>query len=97
MDRVLWNGNLLDGANNLIDYTGEVSINPAVDTIQEFNVMTGVMPAEYGFTGGGIINMATKSGLQFTARERLRILAQRRLGCARLLLISRSQNPRVAL
>lgn len=56
------NGNLLDGANNLIDYTGEISINPAVDTIQEFNVMTGVMPAEYGFTGGGIINMATKSG-----------------------------------
>lgn len=56
------NGNLLDGANNLQTYYGEISINPDVDAIQEFNVETGVLPAEDGFTLGGLINMTTRSG-----------------------------------
>ncbi len=35
------NGNLLDGANNLQSYTGELSINPTVDAIQEFKRVIG--------------------------------------------------------
>ena len=56
------NGILLDGANNVQTYLGEVSINPAVDAIQEFKVQSGTMPAEFGFTAGGIINLVTRSG-----------------------------------
>lgn len=56
------NANLLDGANNLQTYTGELSINPAVDAVQEFKVLSGTLPAEYGFTSGGVVNMGTRSG-----------------------------------
>jgi hypothetical protein len=56
------NGMLLDGGNNIQAYIGEVNINPAVDAVEEFKVQSGSMSAEYGFTGGGIINVVTKSG-----------------------------------
>ncbi|MBI1790715.1 MAG: carboxypeptidase regulatory-like domain-containing protein [Acidobacteria bacterium] len=56
------NGLLLDGGNNIQAYIGEVNINPAVDAVEEFKVQSGSMSAEYGFTGGGIINVVTKSG-----------------------------------
>ena len=53
---------LADGANN----TG-VSLSRAVvtfspETVQEFTVQSSVYSAEYGTTGGGIINATTKSG-----------------------------------
>ncbi|MBI2685512.1 MAG: TonB-dependent receptor [Acidobacteria bacterium] len=56
------NAQSLDGGNNIQSYIGEVAINPAVDAVEEFKVQTGVMSAEYGFTGGGVINMVTKAG-----------------------------------
>ena len=56
------NAQSLDGGNNIQSYVGEVAINPAVDAVEEFKVQTGVMSAEYGFTGGGVINMVTKAG-----------------------------------
>ncbi len=69
------NGQVLDGGNNIQTYLGEVNMNPAVDAIQEFKVQYNTMSAEYGFTAGGIINLATKSGtnrLHGTAYEFLR-------------------------
>lgn len=56
------NGQLLDGGNNIQSYIGEVAINPGVDSVEEFKVQSGSMSAEFGFTGGGVINMVTKSG-----------------------------------
>jgi hypothetical protein len=56
------NGQLLDGGNNIQSYIGEVAINPGVDAVEEFKVQSGAMSAEYGFTGGGVINMVTRSG-----------------------------------
>ncbi|MGH9675341.1 MAG: hypothetical protein ACRD44_19390, partial [Bryobacteraceae bacterium] len=56
------NGMLLDGGNNIQAYIGEVNISPAVDAVEEFKVQSGSMSAEFGFTGGGIINVVTKSG-----------------------------------
>jgi hypothetical protein len=56
------NAQLLDGANNIQSYIGEVAINPGVDSVEEFKVQSGAMSAEYGFTAGGAINMVTKSG-----------------------------------
>ncbi len=56
------NGQLLDGGNNIQSYIGEVAINPGVDSVEEFKVQSGAMSAEFGFTGGGVINMVTRSG-----------------------------------
>ena len=56
------NGQLLDGGNNIQSYIGEVAINPGVDSVEEFKVQSGALSAEFGFTGGGIINMVTRSG-----------------------------------
>ena len=56
------NNNQLDGGANVQTYTGELALNPATDAISEFSVRFGAMPAEYGFTAGGIVNMATRSG-----------------------------------
>lgn len=56
------NGQLLDGGNNIQSYIGEVAINPGVDAVEEFKVQSGAMSAEFGFTGGGVINMVTRSG-----------------------------------
>ena len=56
------NGNVLDGGNNIQTYIGEVSINPAVDAVEEFKVQSGTQSAEFGFTAGGVINLVTKAG-----------------------------------
>ena len=56
------NANYLDGENNLNLFSGEIAINPAVDAIQEFKVQSGYMPADVGFTAGGVITLASKSG-----------------------------------
>ena len=56
------NAQSLDGGNNIQSYIGEVAISPAVDAVEEFKVQSGAMSAEFGFTGGGVINMVTKSG-----------------------------------
>ncbi len=56
------NGQVLDGGNNIQTYLGEVNMNPAVDAVQEFKVQTNTMSAEFGFTAGGVVNLATKSG-----------------------------------
>lgn len=52
----------IDGTANNSPRYGDTSINPLVDTIQEFKVQSGVMSAEYGYTLGGVVNMVTKSG-----------------------------------
>jgi hypothetical protein len=53
----------LDGASN----NGQMGSNniaavPIVDAVQEFNVMTNMYNAEYGHTGGGVLNVVLKSG-----------------------------------
>jgi Carboxypeptidase regulatory-like domain len=52
----------IDGTANNSPRYGDTSINPLVDTIQEFKVQSAVMSAEYGYTLGGVVNLVTKSG-----------------------------------
>jgi hypothetical protein len=47
---------------NLQNYLGEVAINVKSDSVQEFRIMTGVIPAQFGYTSGGVINVITRSG-----------------------------------
>jgi outer membrane receptor protein involved in Fe transport len=56
------NSYILDGQSNLSTTTGEIAVNPNVDSIQEFKVQSGVFSAQYGFTLGGVVNLASRSG-----------------------------------
>ena len=56
------NNNLLDGVSNLQNYLGEVAINVKADSVQEFRILSGVIPAQFGYTSGGVINVITRSG-----------------------------------
>ncbi len=53
---------LLDGAANTIGDFNGVVILPPPDAVQEFRVETNAFSAEFGRTGGGAVNIVTKSG-----------------------------------
>ena len=66
---------LLDGTSNTVTGHGQLAMTPSVDAIQEFKVETSNYSAEFGRSGGGIINIVTKSGtneLRGTVYEFLR-------------------------
>jgi hypothetical protein len=56
------NNLLVDGMVAQNSYYPDLNANLGVDAVQEFKVQSGSMSAEYGFTLGGVINMATKGG-----------------------------------
>lgn len=53
---------MADGTNNTGISLGRTMVSFSPETVQEFTVQTTVYSAEYGTTGGGIINATTKSG-----------------------------------
>jgi outer membrane receptor protein involved in Fe transport len=53
---------LLDGVSNTVGDFNGVAVNPPPDSVREFKVLSGVYSAEYGRSGGGVVNMVTKAG-----------------------------------
>src|SRR5437667_10342871 len=53
---------MADGANNTGVSLARTMVSFTPETVQEFTVQTSVFSAEYGGTGGGVINATTKSG-----------------------------------
>jgi len=53
---------LLDGGENVDLFTATVGQSVPLDSVQEFRVVTSDFTAEYGRSGGGVINVTTKSG-----------------------------------
>lgn len=53
---------LLDGGNNVDEYTNVNDPFPMPDAVQEFSVQTSNYSAEYGQNAGGVVNIVTKSG-----------------------------------
>lgn len=53
---------LLDGGNNVDEYTNVNAPFPMPDAVQEFSVETSNYSAQYGQNAGGVVNIITKSG-----------------------------------
>ncbi|MGH9841909.1 MAG: TonB-dependent receptor domain-containing protein [Blastocatellia bacterium] len=53
---------LLDGVSNTVGDFNGVAVNPPPDSVREFKVLSGAFSAEYGRSGGGVVNMITKAG-----------------------------------
>jgi hypothetical protein len=53
---------MLDGGNNVDEYTNVNSPFPMPDAIQEFSIETNNYSAQYGQNAGGVVNIITKSG-----------------------------------
>lgn len=56
------NAILLDGSTSTVPERNEYSVSPNVDAVEEFRVQTNAFSAEFGLTGGGVINLVTKGG-----------------------------------
>lgn len=66
---IIVNGNLaeannfiLDGVSDNMEFSGTIAANPPIEAVQEVSLLTNQFSAEYGRSGGGIINMVLKSG-----------------------------------
>ena len=53
---------LLDGGDNNDAFSNVNLPIPFPDAVQEFNVQTNAVPAQYGLHPGGVVNIVTKSG-----------------------------------
>jgi hypothetical protein len=65
--REIQNSYLLDGIDNKnkivgFDNSAAQSIEPVIDSVQEFKVQTSTFSAEFGQAAGAVINVTTKSG-----------------------------------
>lgn len=56
------NNNILDGVSNMQDWLGEVAINLKSDAVQEYRVLSGVVPAQFGYTSGGVVDIVSRAG-----------------------------------
>jgi hypothetical protein len=53
---------MLDGGNNVDEYTNVNQPFPMPDAVQEFSIDTNNYSAQYGQNAGGVVNIITKSG-----------------------------------
>lgn len=56
------NNFIIDGVSDNMEFEGAMAAVPPIDAVQEFAVQTSQYSAEFGHSGGGVINMALKSG-----------------------------------
>ena len=52
---------LIEGVDN-IDMNGNLLLSPSIDAIEEFQIQTGNFSAEFGRTGGGVVQVQLRSG-----------------------------------
>ena len=69
---------LVDGVSN-VDVGSNITLlsTPSLESIEEFKIITNGYQAEWPRSGGGIVNVVTKSGDVAVRRQRLRVPAQR--------------------
>ena len=70
----------VDGGGNNDDYLGSScgsQVRPALESVQEFQVLTNQCDAEFGRTAGAIVNAITKQGTNVVHGSRVRELHER--------------------
>ena len=89
---------MLDGGNNTnLTFNGP-EYSPQVEEVREFRIQTSNFSAEYANSGGGVINVVSKSGTNRSAWQPVRLLSQRRSGSERFLLeCVRTRETRAAI
>ncbi len=60
--RSYMNGFLLDGAYNQDPNTFSIVIDPPMESVQEFRILSSLAPAALSQAGGGLVDIITKSG-----------------------------------
>ena len=71
------NNYMVDGGNNNDDYLGQgfgSQARTALESIQEFQVLTNQYDAEFGRTTGGVVNADHQAGVEPVPRQRLQLL-----------------------
>ncbi|HTZ74066.1 MAG TPA: carboxypeptidase regulatory-like domain-containing protein [Candidatus Aquilonibacter sp.] len=56
------NNNLIDGMDNNERIIGTIGVRPSIDAVQEMSIQTNKYDASVGRTGGGVVDVITKSG-----------------------------------
>ena len=70
---------MLDGGNNVDEYTNVNLPFPFPDALQEFSVETSNYSAQYGQNSGGVVNVVTKSGTNDVHGDAFEYLRNREL------------------
>ena len=71
-------GYQLDGTENRDPILGIIVINPTLESIGETKITSQNYDAEFGQATAGVVSVQTRSGTQHAARQRLRVLPERR-------------------
>ena len=72
-------GYQLDGTENRDPILGIIVINPTLESIGETKITSQNYDAEFGQATAGVVSVQTKSGQQPAARQRVRVLPERRV------------------
>jgi hypothetical protein len=90
------NNFVLNGMDNNDNVKTIPNFRPSIDAIQEFNVLTGIFPAEYGYATGGQIIMNTKSGTNGLHGSGYDFVRNSNFMTARNFFIPATQNPNLS-
>ncbi len=78
---------LLDGGNNVDEYTNVNAPFPMPDALQEFSLQTSNYNAEYGQNAGGVGQYCHQERIEQVPWRSLRVCPQSRFQCSELLLV----------
>ena len=62
--QVSTNDILIDGVSDTVGDFNGIAISPPQDSVREFKVVSGAVPAAYGRTGSSVVSFVTKSGTE---------------------------------
>ena len=83
---------MLDGGNNIDEYTNVNMPFPMPDSVQEFSIETNNYNAQYGQNAGGVVNIITKSGTSKYHGDLFEYVRNRALNAANYFTYSAATN-----
>ena len=83
---------MLDGGNNIDEYTNVNMPFPMPDSVQEFSIETNNYSAQYGQNAGGVVNIITKSGTSKYHGDMFEYVRNRALNAANYFTYSAATN-----